>query len=269
MSGSTVAVFQNHRSFGVAPGSQSYTAAGTYSWVAPTGVTKVSIVAVGGGAKGKFTGCATLGGGGGGLGYKNNYAVTPGSSYSVVVGGGCGTGKDSYFVSTAVVAGKGGTQTIRGCGYVTAGAYVGDGGGNGGFGWSFTGCFCGIAGPGAGGAGGYSGTGGAAGAGVNTNGACGSGGGGGGGKTTGAFGRGDGGGGVGILGQGSNGAGGTGSGGGGGSGGASASGSCGGSYGGGGAYSCAGGGKNGGGGAVRIIWPGCSRSFPSTCVGSP
>jgi len=24
-----------------------------------------------------------------------------------------------------------------------------------------------------------------------------------------------------------------------------------------------------GGGAVRIVWPGCSRKFPSTCVGSP
>jgi hypothetical protein len=24
-----------------------------------------------------------------------------------------------------------------------------------------------------------------------------------------------------------------------------------------------------GSGAVRIVWPGCSRSFPSTCVGSP
>ena len=31
-----------------APGSQSYTTAGTYTWVAPAGVTKVSIVAVGG-----------------------------------------------------------------------------------------------------------------------------------------------------------------------------------------------------------------------------
>jgi len=29
------------------------------------------------------------------------------------------------------------------------------------------------------------------------------------------------------------------------------------------------GGYPGGNGAVRIIWPGCARSFPSTCVGSP
>jgi hypothetical protein len=25
----------------------------------------------------------------------------------------------------------------------------------------------------------------------------------------------------------------------------------------------------GGKGAVRIVWPGCARTFPSTCVGSP
>jgi hypothetical protein len=29
------------------------------------------------------------------------------------------------------------------------------------------------------------------------------------------------------------------------------------------------GGGAGGSGAVRIVWPGCSRQFPSTCVGSP
>jgi hypothetical protein len=37
MSGALQAVFQNQRSFGTAASSQSYTAAGTYSWVAPTG----------------------------------------------------------------------------------------------------------------------------------------------------------------------------------------------------------------------------------------
>ena len=47
------------------PGQQAYTTAGTYSWVAPAGVTKVSVVAVGGGS-----GNNTTGGGGGGLGYK-------------------------------------------------------------------------------------------------------------------------------------------------------------------------------------------------------
>ena len=37
----------------IVKGSQSYTTAGTYSWVAPAGVTKVSVVAVGGGSFGQ------------------------------------------------------------------------------------------------------------------------------------------------------------------------------------------------------------------------
>ena len=37
----------------VAPSSQSYTTPGTYCWVAPAGVTSVSVVAVGGGGGGK------------------------------------------------------------------------------------------------------------------------------------------------------------------------------------------------------------------------
>ena len=74
----------------VATGQEAYTTAGTYSWVAPAGVTSVSIVAVGGGGAGSGQTCCFsggVGGGGGGLGYKNNYAVTAGNSYTVVVGG--------------------------------------------------------------------------------------------------------------------------------------------------------------------------------------
>ena len=56
-------------------GQQAYTTAGSYSWVAPSGVTSVSAVAIGGGGGGGSGGGA--GGGGGGLGYKNNYSVTP------------------------------------------------------------------------------------------------------------------------------------------------------------------------------------------------
>jgi hypothetical protein len=250
---------------GVNKGSQSYTTAGTYSWVAPAGVTKVSVVAVGGGSLG-----------GGGLGYKNNYSVAPGCSYTVVVGAGSASfadGGDSTFVSSAVV--KGGKGFRDGC---SGGTFTGDGGGNGG-----DGCV------GGGGGGGYSGAGGGAGA-------AGNGGGGGGGsrKCTFCCGftllQGAGGGGVGILGQGSSGAGGTVSGstsngGGGGSGGGSGSsssspcnGAAGGSYGGGYGY-----GRvivccppydvttrnQAGGGAVRIVWPGCARTFPSTDVGNP
>jgi len=251
-------------------GQQAYTTAGTYSWVAPTGVTSVSVVAVGGGAGGNG---GTTAGGGGGLGYKNNYTVTPGSSYTVVVGAGTSgsCNGDSSFVSTAVLkGGKGGKPS--------GGTYTGDGGGNGGAGGSSN------TSSGGGGAGGYSGTGGSGGvnAGIGTGGAGGAGGGGG------SFSRsynccqssgGGGGGGVGILGQGTSGAAGAvsngfGCGGGGGSGGAAGgqgyytgfqSGS-GGTYGGGGGR----GGNSGSGvvGAVRIIWPGNTRSFPSTCTGN-
>ena len=236
-------------SFGAPPGQQAYTTAGTYSWVAPSGVTKVSAVVVGP----AFTGT------GGALAYTNNISVTPGSSYSVKVLSAsvfcCSAYTRSYFINEATVSAAFGS--LR----------TGTGGGNGG--------------ASGGGAGGYSGNGGAgANCGcVSTTGTAGSGGGGGGGGLgyipyvaawVGA------GGGVGLLGQGSNGAGGTGglcavaTGGGGGSGGANGGNSSqstpgsGGSFGGGaGSNSCVGAGTIGPS-AVRIIWPGCARSFPST-----
>ena len=213
------------------PGSVSFTTAGTYSWVAPSGVTKVSVVAVGGGAR---TGA--------GLGYKNNVTVTPGSSYTVVVGdstNGSANGGDSFFINTSTVRGGGGLAPGT-CG----GTFTGDGGGNGG-----GGCFSG------GGAGGYSGTGGNGfGAQPATPGS----GGGGGGGFVGCCPVG--GGGVGLFGRGATGAGG----GGGGSGGTNGTTSAGGVYGGG-----AGFGRVGGRGAVRILWPGDTRTFPTTCVGAP
>jgi len=198
-------------------GQQVYTGKSTsYSWVAPTGVTSVSVVVVG-----------TASIVGGALAYKNNISVTPGSSYCVVIGD---ASNFSYFINTS---------TVRAA---TGAARLGDGGGNGGQG-----------GEGGGGAGGYAGNGG--------NGSiCGSapqngagGGGAGGGNCVG-------GGGVGLLGQGTNGA----VSGGGGSGGTNGGAVNGGVYGGGGVAS----GLNGASGAVRIIWPGNTRSFPSTCTGN-
>ena len=243
----------------IVTGQQAYTTAGTYSWVAPAGVTKVSVVAVGPGGGGCF-GCL-LGGHGGGLGYKNNITVIPGNSYAVSVGAwgiSC-----SYFCNSTVVAG------LRGISYAGGGTYVGDGGGNGG-----AGCRAG------GGAGGYAGNGGKGGR-CTCNGTAGTGGGGGGGGgyTNFACGYGGaGGGGVGLLGQGSSGCGGIGSsgtatGGGGGSGGAAGTsgnrfGAPGGLYGGGrGGGSCVAG-ASGANGAVRIIWPGTTRQFPSTGTGN-
>lgn len=120
MSGALQAVFQNQRSFGTAPGQQEYTTAGTYSWVAPAGVTSVSAVCIAGGAGGVGYPSGTYamsGGTGGGLGWKNSITVVPASSYTVVVGAGGvgvaysatgGTGGDSYFVSAGTVAGNGG-----------------------------------------------------------------------------------------------------------------------------------------------------------------
>lgn len=243
-------------------GQQAYTTAGTYSWVAPTGVTKVSVVAVGSGASGG----SNIGGGGGSLGYKNNISVTPGSSYSVIVAAKNCRFSSSYFINKCTVNAPSGSPF--GCATPT---YTGDGGGKGGTGGVFPN-------GGGGGAGGYAGNGGNGGYGCFCNsggaGAAGVGGGGGGGGG-GAYGAmGGGGGGVGILGQGTNGTGGqsgtcsqNAGGGTGGSGGcngkAAGSGSTGGKYGGG-----DGGGAGGGTvGAVRIIWPGCMRSFPSTCTG--
>ena len=248
----------------------SYIAAGTYSWVAPAKVT--SIVAVGAGGKGangfccpstSYTGGA--GGGGGGLGYKNNYSVTPGSSYTIVVGG-C----NSYFVSTSVVRGGKGGDTTGVTGGI-AGTYTGDGGGNGGVGGRSSG---GVnAGGGGGGGGGYSGNGGCGSGSSGASSAGAGGGGGGGGRYVGY--SGGSGGGVGLFGQGSNGTAGSNgpspaSGGGGSSGSTptwSNCGSIGGCYGGGSAGAkCPSTAKSGGSGAVRIISPGNKRKFPSTCV---
>jgi hypothetical protein len=290
-------------SIGVAaPGQDAYTTAGTYTWIAPAGVTSVSAVCVGGGGGGEnYYGS---GGGGGALAYANNISVTPGSSYTVVVGaagvrdtatatGVNGTdGGDSSFINTSTVAAGGGKRgrsytgdnniRIADGGTVIAGTGGAGGAGNGVYGAGgkvYTGA-------GGGGAGGYSGTGGRGGGAASAGGTynlatAGSGGGGGGGNGN-VFSSANvnfgGGGGVGILGSGSDGAAGasgTRNGGGGGSGGTAGgngavSGSNnnnGGAYGGGGGSgfgnnsTTAG---NGAVGAVRIIWPGNARQFPST-----
>lgn len=336
-------------------GSQAFTTSGTYSFIPTAGITSVSIVAVGGGSSGSkgsyptnapaTNGGVGIGGYGGALGYKNNYPVTAGTPYTVVVGaGGVDTactpygaeGGDSYFSSPTIV--KGG-----GAGFFKSPSFVGDGGGIGGA------AGCGGYSPGpwwsggsGGGAGGYAGAGGnGLGRVPTTAGNAGAGGGGGSGAYNnypgnyvgcGAGIGSGGGGGVGIFGQGANGAGGslipggtpiayglggggkggsgggdggaggsqywnsprlppTGTGnyggygasalvpganaqsgvGGGGTGGATSydgGGGGGGAYGGGGAggHWYTGKAGNGGVGAVRVVWPGTTRQFPTTCV---
>ena len=271
----------------IPPGGHRYTTAGTHSWTCPTGVTKVSVVCVGGGGGGY----GDTAGGGAGLGYINDYSVTPGQSYTVVVGvkGEHSAypnsyGGDSYFVDATTVKGGGGAggggyalDGVQLAGDGVGGTYVGDGGANGGNGGN-------SGASGGGGAAGYSGNGGAGG-GTTQNGSGGAGGGGGGGGAggEGAYPTnfiGSGGGGVGIFGEGVTGTGGIYSSGGnstggtGGSGGATGDGgdsgcstgsaTADGNYGGGGGSgnrgNCA---KEGGDGAVRIIY-GDGRSFPST-----
>ena len=132
-------------------GQVAFTTPGSFSWTAPAGVTSVSVVAVGGGGEGgEVNTCDAAGGGGGGLGWKNAIAVTPGATYSVVVGAGGSmvstsesdqdgdSGGDSYFISISDVAGFGGKGGSGGssCGLLggAGGNFVGDGGGQGGAG---------------------------------------------------------------------------------------------------------------------------------------
>jgi len=285
----------------VAIGQDAYTSAGTFSWVAPSGVTSVSVVTVAGGGGGGMGAGSRFGSGGGAgaLAYTNNVSVTPGNTYTLIVGSGgpgrastsgSGSGTNGGFSrfignACATVRANGGTAgTYAGCSYSPGGTVSSGTGGSGGCGGRSSTSF--VSAGGGGGAGGYSGNGGragGAGCSFNTfdNGQCGSGGGGGGGTNA------SGGGGVGLLGQGSNGVGGTylsgnryGSGGSGGSSGTQTSfdsnGKPGGNYGGGGggARPCVCGcgitktSGAGAGGAVRIIYPGTTRSFPSTCTGN-
>ena len=254
-------------------GDAIFTTTGNSDWVCPSGVTSVCVVAIGGGGAGGPDGSSYTGGaaGGGGLGWKNNISVTPGQSYTVVVGaaGVGGTrddGGDSYFINSSTVAGLGGkgTDMTSGSGQGEyggyGGSYTGDGGGNGGRGGEAnTGAYEG----GGGGAGGYSGNGGNGGHGTgyqtptepyNRFGGDGSGGAG----SGGAYGGGYIGGGTDLYGIGPNGTGTE-----------LRSGMRGSdpdstitsAYGGGGS----GAGITGGDGAVRIIW-GTNRSFPSNAV---
>lgn len=268
---------------------------GTYPWVCPDGVTSISVVCIGAG--GGSTGNAASkipdgnvgysrgsGGGGGGLRYVNNMTVTPGVSYTVVVGApgisttnfytDAGDGGDSSFynpgtgLTLVANGGKGGLTSSTDA----------LGGGSSGPGTGFSGGYSaysanGVAPSGGGGAAGYSGDGGNS----ASDSRDGSGGGGGGGGLGGNAFTGENhiytsaglGGGTSVYGQGSSGSGGTngyanlgisyanGTDGGPGSGGTGVT------FGGG------AGGMRGmdapaGGGAVRIIWPGNLRQFPST-----
>jgi hypothetical protein len=205
----------------VPAGQQEYTVPGVYSWVAPTGITTVSVVCVGGGAGGY----AGSGGAGGELRYINNVSVTPGQSYEVKVGGGGrhfltddqDRGNASSFSSVIQANGGGipynwpdGPNTDLTNNSKRVAGFGGTGflGGLGGYG-----NLAGIYGGGGGGAGGYAGVGGKGTDGGLGNATAGQGGAGGGGGTSGVPYNGENGGpiqgsggGVGLLGEGSSGA---------------------------------------------------------------
>ena len=111
----------------------TYGVPGTYTWVAPTGVTSVKALVIAGGGGGADNGG---GGGAGGMIYNAAYSVTPGTSYTVTVGsggrGGSGSsnlpqnGKNSVFATLTAVGGGSGSQQ----GVVAAGNGGSGGGGS-------------------------------------------------------------------------------------------------------------------------------------------
>lgn len=101
-------------------GEQLYSNPGDYTWTAPAGVTKISVVLIGGGGGGG-QGAGGPGGGGGALAYKNNITVVPGVSYNLTVGMG---GTDA---TGAAMKNDGGNSTIT-IGSETYAAYGGEGG---------------------------------------------------------------------------------------------------------------------------------------------
>lgn len=67
-------------------GSQVYDTAGTFTFIVPSGVTKLSALCIGAGGGGYYT-WAGNGGGGGGLAYADNIEVTAGQTITIQVPG--------------------------------------------------------------------------------------------------------------------------------------------------------------------------------------
>ncbi len=71
-----------------------YGTAGSYTWTVPAGVSSISVAGVGGGGGGSQKTTGGSGGGGGQLTYINNVPVTPGDTYTIVIGTGGNTGSN-------------------------------------------------------------------------------------------------------------------------------------------------------------------------------
>ena len=248
----------------------TYTTAGSYTFTVPSGVSKISVVCVGGGG-GAGGYCSDAGIGYGGstngayLSYTNCIPVTAGENLTVVVGnsgvGGCGNGMAPWQGTSGgnSYISRGGTTLIQAKGSVGGGSSPPAGCNVGAV--TYTGGT--MADHRGGGAAGYAGNGGNAGSAAPP--------GGGGGGGAGPYGSGHnysggGGGGVGLIVQGPSGGTGVSSadrGGRGGSGGANGIGQSGGSYGGGAGDHTDSSGGNGGSGGLRIIYGGTGKSYPN------
>ena len=108
-----------------------FTTAGTSTFTVPSGTTSISILLIGGGGAGGIA--YGSGGGGGALTYLNNYAVTPGQTFNLNIGdGGNNTstgGKTTWFGNSTLLFAGGGAAGADG---VTP--YINSGGGGGGAG---------------------------------------------------------------------------------------------------------------------------------------
>ena len=123
------------KSFTTTPTTAATSISSTFSWTAPSDVTQIELLVVGGGGSGAGgNGGGAGGGGAGGLIYNNAYPVTPGQTYTVVVGGGGiasngarqgYTGSNSQFGNLIAYGGGGG-----GCN-ILPGVAGGSGGGSG------------------------------------------------------------------------------------------------------------------------------------------
>ncbi len=107
--------------------------AGTSTWTAPAHVTDVTVEAWGGGGKGADLSTTANGGGGGGGAYSrvDDIPVTPGETYTVVIGAGSTDdtlpGGDSYFIDPTTILAKGGSSVAADTSLGAAGGLASDG----------------------------------------------------------------------------------------------------------------------------------------------
>lgn len=100
----------------------TFSSTGTYNWTVPTGVFNICVEVWGGGGNGGANPLATSnaiaakGGGGGGYGYQC-FSVTPGTTYSVIVGGAGGTSSLGNLISAT--GGSDGTRNTVGIGGIS------------------------------------------------------------------------------------------------------------------------------------------------------